>query len=63
MSNVETPTMHALDELAERFSVHPKTLSRYVRQGRLKAVKIGRRRLVSDAELTRFLNAEKPCVA
>jgi len=44
-----------LGEVASDLGVHPGTLARYVRQGRLRAVKVGRRKLILPDEVRRFL--------
>lgn len=47
----------SLSEVAERTSYHKKTIEKYVKEGRLKTVKINGRRLVSFANLKEFLEA------
>lgn len=41
-------------EAANRLGVHPKTISRLVRQGRLAGVKLANRWLISEATFRRF---------
>lgn len=48
-----------LDVLAEKLGIHIVTLRRYVRQGKLKARKIGRRYYVSKDNLKDFVNTTK----
>jgi len=47
----------SLLEVAQRTSYHKKTIEGYVKEGRLKTVKINGRRLVSYSDLRDFLAA------
>jgi excisionase family DNA binding protein len=44
-----------IDEVAELLRLGKRTVERYVGEGEIASVKIGRRRLVERAELERFL--------
>ncbi len=50
--------LRTLKEVADDLAIAENTLRLYIRQGRLKSVKIGKHRRVSEEELERFLNAE-----
>lgn len=45
-------------EAAKRLRLHPKTVERYFRQGRIKAVKIGRDWRVLETELEFLINSQ-----
>lgn len=47
----------SLAQVAERTSYHKKTIEKFVKEGRLKTVKINGRRLVSFTNLKEFLEA------
>jgi excisionase family DNA binding protein len=53
MENYYTP-----QEIAERLKIDIRTLYRWIREGRLKAVKIGHFWRVAESELKRFLQSE-----
>lgn len=48
--------LYTLDEVSERVKLARRTLYRYVRDGRLKAVKIGNQWRVSAKDLTDFMD-------
>ena len=45
-------------EAAKRLRLHPKTVERYFRQGRIKAIKIGRDWRVLENELEFLINSQ-----
>jgi excisionase family DNA binding protein len=47
-----------ISEAAKLTTLAPSTIRLYVRRGKLKAEGVGRRRIISRAELDRFLSAE-----
>jgi len=50
--------LYGLQEIAEALNVTRRTLYNYLKQGKLKAVKIGKEWRVSEDNLHRFLNGE-----
>ncbi len=44
-----------IDKAAEKLGLSPWTLRLYLRQGKLRPVRIGRRVLLEEAELSRFI--------
>jgi excisionase family DNA binding protein len=44
-----------IDEVADRLRVGKRSVERWVAEGEIASVKIGRRRLVAETELERFL--------
>lgn len=48
--------MSNVDKIAEKFGCNKETIRRYIRQGRIKAQKIGRSFYVSKASLIEFTN-------
>jgi excisionase family DNA binding protein len=50
--------MYAVQELAEILSLHPKTVQRFIREGKIKATKIGREWRVRKEDLRDFAHAE-----
>jgi excisionase family DNA binding protein len=44
------------DEVAKRLYMDPYTIRKYVRQGKLKATKIGKQYLIEESEVERILN-------
>ncbi len=51
--------MLTLKEVTERLKLHPNTLRRYIRQGKLRAVKFGRVWRVEEKDLENFIQAKK----
>jgi len=45
---------YSVDEIAELLKIHPKTIQRYIREGRLKANKVGKSWRVSGHDLSTF---------
>lgn len=50
--------MYTLPELEKMLTVSNRTLLNYIKDGRLKAVKIGGKWLVSEDNLKKFLNGD-----
>lgn len=46
-------------EVAEILDVHPRTIERYIHNGRLKAAKLGRKWTISREDIKAFYEAEK----
>lgn len=53
---LDLPPMVALADAAAALNVHPKTLWREARRGRLKTIKIGNRRFVTPALLKEYIS-------
>lgn len=49
-----TDKYYTVDEIAEMIKIHPKTLRRYIREGRLKASKVGKSWRISGHDLSTF---------
>ncbi len=47
-------TYYSVDQIAQLLSIHPKTVQRYIREGRINAVKLGKSWRVSGHDLSRF---------
>jgi excisionase family DNA binding protein len=52
--------LFTVDQAAERLSLHAKTIRRYIRDGRLKAKRIGKEYRISRADLDEFAGAASP---
>lgn len=50
--------MYTVQELAKILSLHPKTIQRFIREGRIRATKIGREWRVRREDLRDFAHAE-----
>lgn len=44
-----------IDEVSAVLRVHPETLRRFIREGRISAYKIGRRKLIEKSEVEKFI--------
>ena len=49
-----SPHLYTADQVAERLNLHVKTIRRYIREGRLKAKRIGKEYRVTRADLDDF---------
>lgn len=49
-----------VEDIAKTLDVNLETIRRYIRQGKLKAQKIGRRYYVSKVNIITFVNGELP---
>lgn len=47
-----------VEEISQMLSIHPKTIQRYIREGKLSATKIGKSWRVSGHDLSTFLESE-----
>lgn len=47
------------EEVAERLAITPKTVRRFLREGRLKAVKVGRLWRVRESDLLAYMKGER----
>ncbi len=50
--------MYTVEELAQILSLHPKTVQRFIREGKIKATKIGREWRVRKEDLRDFAHSE-----
>lgn len=48
-------TYYTVDRIADMLDLHPKTVQRYIREGRLKAQKVGKSWRVNGHDLSQFL--------
>jgi excisionase family DNA binding protein len=58
MANNESGQLLTVAEVAERLRLHPITVRRHIKAGRIRAVRIGRAVRVPEAELRRFAGGE-----
>lgn len=49
---------HTVDESAARLRLHPKTVLRFIREGKLRATRVGRAYRILDADLAAFAQTE-----
>ena len=56
---IEDQTVYNLTDLESRLHVSKKTLRTYIREGKLKARKIGREQFVTEKNLVDFLEARE----
>jgi excisionase family DNA binding protein len=54
----ERNPLYSVPEVADALSLHPKTVARFIREGRIAARKIGREWRVSAADLARYAHGE-----
>jgi excisionase family DNA binding protein len=47
------------EEVAERLAITPKTVRRFLREGRLKAMKVGRLWRVRESDLLAYMKGER----
>ena len=52
--------LYTVDQVAERLNLHAKTIRRYIRDGRLKAKRIGKEYRVARVDLDEFAGAPHP---
>ena len=52
-----TDQYFTVDEIAELIKIHPKTIQRYIREGKLKAGKVGKSWRISGHDLSTFTEA------
>ena len=51
----EMSELLTVDETAKKLKLHPATIARYIREGKLSALKFGRVWRIRDNELTKFM--------
>lgn len=51
---------HTVDESAARLRLHPKTVLRFIREGKLRATRVGRAYRILDTDLAAFAQTEPP---
>lgn len=56
MTKIQDIKVYDLEELSKLLKIHIVTLRRYIREGKLKAVKLGKAYRVTDENLKAFLN-------
>lgn len=56
---MEDIKLYDLKDLEELLKVNNRTLLKYIKEGRLKAVKVGQRWIVTETNLLSFLNGEE----
>lgn len=56
---MEDIKLYDLKDLEELLKVNNRTLLKYIKEDRLKAVKVGQRWIVTDENLRKFLNGEE----
>ena len=52
------PSYFTVDQVAQLIDMHPKTIRRYIQEGRLSACKVGKQYRVNQTELDRFMGRE-----
>ena len=60
MIKLETTTAYTTIETAKILHKNPDTVRRYIRDGKLKAQKVGNTWYVTDRTLTEFVTGERP---
>lgn len=53
-------TYYTVEQISELLQMHPKTVQRYIREGRLRAVKVGKGWRVSGHDLSVFTESAPP---
>ena len=46
---------YTVEEIAELLTLHPKTIQRYIREGKIIANKVGKRWCISESDLKKFI--------
>ena len=54
------PHFYTADEVAERLNMHVKTIRRYIRDGRLRAKRIGKEYRITRTDLDEFAGSSQP---
>jgi excisionase family DNA binding protein len=52
-------TYYSVDQISEMLNIHPKTIQRYIREGKLRASKIGKSWRVTGHDLSIFMESSK----
>ena len=55
MKQIQGATMYDIFEVAEKLNIHPTTVQRMVRAGKIKAAKIGYATYISEGSLNEYL--------
>lgn len=55
-----TDQFFTVEQIAKMLNIHPKTIQRYIREGKLHATKLGRSWRVTGHDLSRFTEASPP---
>ncbi|MFI6047254.1 helix-turn-helix domain-containing protein [Nocardia sp. NPDC051321] len=58
-----TDRLYSVEQVAERLGLHVRTIRNYVRDGRLKAVRIGKQYRIAEADLEAFTGLPVPATA
>jgi len=58
-----TETYYSVEQISQMLSIHPKTVQRYIREGKLRAAKIGKSWRVSGHDLSVFTEGTAPSPA
>ncbi len=53
-------TYYSVEQLSRMLHIHPKTIQRYIREGKLRAAKIGKSWRVTGNDLSRFTEEHSP---
>lgn len=53
------PTLHTVQAIAEHFHVHPQTVRKWIRDGELGHVPVGKYKHVTDDQLAQFIAAHR----
>ena len=53
-------TYYTVEKISELLSIHPKTIQRYIREGKLRANKVGKSWRISGHDLSVFLEQNRP---
>ncbi len=53
-------TYYTVEKIAEMLSIHPKTIQRYIREGKLRANKVGKSWRISGHDLSVFMEQNRP---
>ena len=56
---IDLPAMLSPERAAALLDMNPETIRRYIREGRLKATKIGNRWKISESDLAAFLGSDE----
>ncbi len=51
--------MYSISDVAQMLNLHPKTVGRFIREGRIKARKVGREWRITKAEIHEFTHGEE----
>lgn len=60
MVKLETTTAYTVQEVAERIHRTPVTVRNYIREGRLRAQKVGNTWYITEETLTELITGENP---